>query len=247
MALVGGAGVCQSYHRIILRSRSPGSGRKDASRCEESLASAGFVESTRFAQLRKRSFRRHGNPCDAAASRAQRWLARPVHAGFGAAGGPKARAANRLAQRTRVLALLHRGSASPPRPTLRSCLRELDDHLDVSRLTLESTHEMLGPFAPGDEPTEPRAIRSCQHLRCLVPVSSVRVHTADDDVVLEHHGSGDICGEARRAASAADARQADDSAGTDAAWRQSAMTWPTPVHSTMTSGLKPTSVARPAW
>ena len=37
------------------------------------------------------------------------------------------------------------------------CLRELDDHLDVSRLTSEGSHETLGPFAPRDEPTEPFA------------------------------------------------------------------------------------------
>src|SRR5688572_776651 len=33
----------------------------------------------------------------------------------------------------------------------------------------------------------------------------------------------------------------------EATSRQSAMTWPTPVHSTITSGLKPTSVGRPEW
>jgi hypothetical protein len=110
------------------------------------------------------------------------------------------------------LPLLCRGSASPPWLTPRSCLRELDDHLDVSRLTLESLHKTLGRFAPRDEPTEPRAIRSRQHLRRLVPVSSVRVHATNDDVILEDHGGGHISGEARRAASAADAREADDSA-----------------------------------
>ena len=70
-----------------------------------------------------------------------------------------------------------------------SYLRELDDHLDVSRLTSEGSHETLGPFAPLDEPTEPCAIGPREHLRRLVPVSSVRVHATGGDVVLEHAGS----------------------------------------------------------
>ena len=79
-----------------------------------------------------------------------------------------------------------------------------------------------------------------QHLAGAVPVPLVGVHRADDDVVLQHRGGGEVRRGGGGATAAADAGEADDAAGGDAAQRLDDHL-AAPVHSTMTSGSKPTS------
>src|SRR4051812_48654249 len=66
-----------------------------------------------------------------------------------------------------------------------SCLRKLNDNLDVVRLPLKGAHERLRWLAPRDETRQPLAIRLGQCQSRPVPVTLVGVDAADDDIVFE--------------------------------------------------------------
>jgi hypothetical protein len=98
----------------------------------------------------------------------------------------------------------------------RSCLRELDDDLDVIRLPCEGPLEFSGILTPCHETGEPRAVRVGQHLRRLVPVSLVGVDAAHHDVVSQHDVGCHIGHrEPDGAPAGPDAREAHDTAGRD--------------------------------
>ena len=92
---------------------------------------------------------------------------------------------------------------------------------------------MRGP--PGPAPAQP------------VPVPLVRIDAADDDIVAQHDVGRHVGrGEPDGAPAGPDARQADDAARPDGLDRVGD-DLADPVHSTMTSGSKPTSLTVPLW
>ena len=94
--------------------------------------------------------------------------------------------------------------------------RELDDHLDIVSVSLEGTFEVLRPLSSGDQPAQPGTVCPGQLFAGPIPVPLVGVDAADDDVVLQHCGSGDITGGRGSAAvTAADASKTDDASVRD--------------------------------
>ena len=61
----------------------------------------------------------------------------------------------------------------------RSGFHELDDDLDVIRLSCERSLEFGRRLTPRDEALQPRAVHACQHLRRFVPMALVRVDAPD--------------------------------------------------------------------
>ena len=129
-----------------------------------------------------------------------------------------------------------------------SCLRELNHDLDVIRLALECAHELLRRLAPCDELRKPRAVRvaastcpalyQCRLLALTLPTTTLFLSTA------------------AAATSATAGPTVDPPVPTPVRHTTppalippiaSRMTCPAPVHSTITSGSKPTSAMVPVW
>src|SRR4051794_2743083 len=63
---------------------------------------------------------------------------------------------------------------------------DLEDDLDVVRASLEGLRVVLERHGSADQPVQPGRVGAGQGLRGGLPVTPVRVHGAEDEVVLEH-------------------------------------------------------------
>jgi len=68
---------------------------------------------------------------------------------------------------------------------LPSDLRKLDDNFDVVGFSLQGLLEILRLFVAGDQAIQPLRVEASQPLIHLVPVTLVRIHAADNHIVLQ--------------------------------------------------------------